>query len=78
MQQEPGRFVHERGDFTTAGIALGATLGAVSGMVFGEAEIGVGAAIGAGAGFVIGALLDAWADRPHGPGRHHGGQVGLT
>jgi hypothetical protein len=50
----------------------------VGGLLFGDAAIGVGMAIGAGGGLVIRAVLDVWAEHPHGSGRRHGHRAGLT
>ena len=72
------RFSHGRGDYTTLGIALGAGLGVVGGLLFADAAIAAGMAIGAGGGLVIGAVLDAWAEHPHGPGGRHGHHAGPT
>ncbi|MDA8045890.1 MAG: hypothetical protein M0Z30_11735 [Actinomycetota bacterium] len=66
--QQRRRLSHERGDYTTVGIAVGAVFGAAGGLVLGDASLAMGAAVGAGAGLVIGAVLDAWADHPHSNG----------
>ena len=62
MQRIRGRS-HGRGDFTTAGIAVGAILGVLGGLPFSDTAMGVGAAVGASTGFIAGAVLDAWAGR---------------